>query len=268
MRRGWGAAALIGAALVAGVAYGAKSPLQTEPWAEGRDAEWERFLLEAEIVEKKPVGTGVTRPFKIRLALDGREAHAIWKTIDKEQTHTDAEGLLAGDPFFSDKWHYEVSAYRLDRMIGLNRVPVTVVRRIDKEYGSLQLWVENAITERARVEGKVALEDVDRFNRGSREMKLFDALIHNRDRTQENILLVYPGNHVRLIDHSRAFRLNRKLPRHTVKKGMLLEAAMRERLAALDLPALRSALDVLLTKNQIAAILRRRDEILAITSTP
>ena len=50
---------------------------------------------------------------------------------------------------FADKFQHEVAAYRLDRMLGLNVVPVSVLRNLDGEMGSVQAYVEDAVDQQS-----------------------------------------------------------------------------------------------------------------------
>jgi len=93
-----------------------------------------------------------------------------------------------------------------------------------------------------------------------RRMSVFDNLIYNTDRNGNNILLT-EDRHIRLIDHSRAFR-----PVPTLKDPEqltrfwkpLLEALPR--LTAADITARAGQY---LTAPQITAIIERRDAIVA-----
>jgi len=99
-----------------------------------------------------------------------------------------------------------------------------------------------------------------RDSASARLMGTFDALIDNVDRTQENILVVEPGSRMWLIDHSRAFRLSRRLP-PLPSTGLSLDSKTLDGLRGLTREQLERALGGLLTGGQIKAILARRDRI-------
>jgi hypothetical protein len=86
-------------------------------------------------------------------------------------------------------------------------------------------------------------------------------LVHNTDRTQENLLLTRDWNVV-LIDHSRAFALKQEAPRLLYQRPVELPPAFAARLAALDRPSLERALGPWLHRRQIDALLKRRDRLL------
>ncbi len=238
------------------------------PWGTGEDAEQERFLLDAEIVESKDLGTGITRPRKMTLRLGERTGHAIWKDVHEEYARPNSAGLRLDELYFSDLWQHEVAAYRVDRLIGLGMVPVTVARAWRKTPGSLQIWVENATNERDRVRDKTPVTDVDRWAGYALRMQVFDLLIYNTDRNQQNVLVTEPGSRMWLIDHSRSFRTRPVLPSVKKSQGLRIPADFMERILALPDDAFRTALDGLLTKGQIKALLARRQKLRDLADPP
>ena len=89
----------------------------------------EFFLLNAKIVRSEDVGEGVTKPLRVYLKLGDREAKGLWKN---------PEGIQDG---FLEGWRYEIAAYRMDKLLGLNMIPPTVERELKGKKGSLQYWV-------------------------------------------------------------------------------------------------------------------------------
>ena len=92
--------------------------------------EAEAFLRAAQVLDRTPIGKGITRPDRVTLT-DGKRTHrGVWKTINDRRM-----GLqrLEGGGFefdFRDSWRSEVAAYELDKMLGLGLVPPTVERRL------------------------------------------------------------------------------------------------------------------------------------------
>jgi hypothetical protein len=85
-------------------------------------------------------------------------------------------------------------------------------------------------------------------------MKMFDDLIGNSDRNKGN-LLVDDEWHLFLIDHSRAFVTDLKLPQELQN----IDRRLWERMLALDEPTLKASLGKWLDSRQIPSLLRRRD---------
>ena len=104
----------------------------------------------------------------------------------------------------SDRFECELAAYKVDRLIGLDMVPVTVLRTIKGHPGALQFWINDAINVRKMLEQKVQPGGWCDIRPQYNLMNVFDILIHNTDRTQENALFTKDWTLV-LIDHTRAF---------------------------------------------------------------
>ena len=88
----------------------------------------------------------------------------------------------------------EAAAYRLDRLIGAHMVPVTVMRTVDGQLGSLQIFVhvDSAVVSPSAL-------------RTERRMTILDYITGAHDRSPQNILRVDGG--VVAIDNAMAFLL-------------------------------------------------------------
>jgi hypothetical protein len=232
------------------------------PWAQGAHGEVEGYLLTAEVVAVESLGSGVTGAKKLRLEGEGRRESAVYKNVHSEYSRHLTGTRNLEDTYFSDKWEYEVAAYRLDRLLGFGLVPVTVGRDVDGETGSVQQWIADAVTEKERVERGTPLDDRDRWAEQTNQMLVFDVLIYNVDRNQGNILLTEPGSRMWLIDHSRAFRLRTGFPSHARKNPPIVTESVRRAVGSLDERELHRAMAGLLTRRQVEAILARRDLLL------
>jgi hypothetical protein len=93
------------------------------------ERELEDFLRSAEVVKIEDIGEGITKPRRVTLRKDGRLCRAIFKTVDISSTEIHYTNRL--EALFTDKFVYEVAAYRIDRMLGIGLVPVTVIRKIN-----------------------------------------------------------------------------------------------------------------------------------------
>ena len=123
----------------------------TQPFANASFQEIEEALQTAKIVKSKELGTGVTRPLKFTLDNGRFEFHACYKNVDEHRRGlTKMETGVEVD--FKDSWMFEVAAYELDKLLGLGMVPATVERDFEGKDGSVQLWIENAMTEKVRKE--------------------------------------------------------------------------------------------------------------------
>ncbi|HXV61296.1 MAG TPA: hypothetical protein VEK15_11420 [Vicinamibacteria bacterium] len=214
----------------------------------GRNAEVEELLTNADVVSVEDVGMGVTKPSKVILEKDGVQFAAAFKPIKR--------GRQGG---FWESYEAEIAAYTLDRILGLNMVPPTVERSINKSTGSLQYWVNDC-----RLYKEVQDQPPQRPVEWSHQlstMKMFDVLIMNKDRNAQNFL-VDSGWHIVLIDHSRAFISDKNIKKDKSKLPAQFDRKIVEKLRALDQPSLEAAMGEHLMGGQVKSIIERRDELI------
>jgi hypothetical protein len=223
----------------------------------------ESFLTKAKIVSSRPFGDGITRPLRVQLELDGVKREAIFKSIDvhKDGVTTMPDGTSEID--FQDSWQTEIAAYVVDRIIGLRMVPATVERKIDARSGSMQWFVQSMMRESDRIEKKLASPDAESWNQQTQNTRMFDQLIANVDRHLNNIL-VTKEYELRLIDHSRAFRVNSGLkdPNSLTR----FSRSLLEGIKKLEKKDLKARLGNYLRDGQIDRLLKRRDAILELAA--
>lgn len=215
----------------------------------------EAFLRKAKVIAREEVGAGSTEPEQLTLKLDGIQRRAIFKT------HAETEPVR--DPYgVADRYQHEVAAYRLARLLGLDLVPPTVLRTIDGVEGSLQLWIEDAISEQARRLEELEPADPAAFLVQLERARVFDALIHNHQRSPDNMLVTTDDWRVYLIDHARSFGPRCSRPdRESVELSR--DPSLAERIARLHPKKLESALGDVLTREEIHALAARGKELLA-----
>lgn len=217
------------------------------------DAERERFLAEAKVVAKRPTPGGITDSQRLILRLGGFEHEAHWQTVGN------LGGPEADELGIEDSWRYNVAAYRLARLLGLDNVPVSIGRTIDGERGSLTWWVDDVrMSEANRILNRIRPPDVAAWNRRMRVVRVFDALIFNPDRNAGN-LLIDERWRLWMIDHSMAFRPNLQPADMRPVEGCPPE--LLEAMRGLDAAKLRRAVRGLLTTAQLDGLLSRRDAI-------
>jgi hypothetical protein len=258
-------AAALAFALAAPLGAAGQAPPPPPPLSFGlplTGTEAEAFLRAATVVKRTPLGTGVTRSYQVTLT-DGTRVHrAIWKTIDEHKMGLQRlEG--AGLEFdFRDSWKSEVAAYELDKLLGLGLVPPTVERRLGGRTGSLQMWVEQAMTDDQRRKKGLEAADATAWNAQMHRVRLLHQLTYNTDYRNVRNVLIDPSFRIYAVDSSRAFRIQTELL--TPDDLVCFSRAALERLAALDRPTLEARLRSWLGKRQIDGLLARRDAILAL----
>lgn len=218
----------------------------------------EEFLRTARVVASRGTPRGITSPERLTLD-DGKVRHdALFKRIDERKKGiTQLERSAEYD--FKDSWKFEVAAYEIDKLLGLNMVPVTVAREYMGTKGSLQYWVDDCMLEKERLEKKIMPPDPIRWMWQIHQVRVFDQLVYNIDRNLGNIL-VTPDFRCVMIDHSRCFKSVGEL--RSPKEMEVFSRSMMEALAKLDEAALRQRCGEFLTPPEIQTTLQRRDLIL------
>jgi len=223
---------------------------------------WEEFLATAEIIGQEQLsGPGaVTNPWELTLKQGDITRNALWKNIS---------GRPKG---YIDSWKYEIAAYRMDKLIGLNMVPPTIEKKFHEDRGSCQLWIDAWMTLRRIKEQKIKTPSIKIFywNRALYLQRAFDNLIGNEDRHQANYLLMQDWRLI-LIDHSRSFRTSKKFTKELIysekhPEGPMLMSelprALVEKIKTLTFESIKNAVGEYLIDEEINAVLTRRDLIL------
>lgn len=156
----------------------------------------------------------------------------------------------------------EVAAYRLDRMLALGFVPVTVAREAQGQRGVLQgrpvKWVTQADVQQQGLRGGGWCSIAPQFQ----VMYSFDTLIGNESRTPKSILLDTDDWIVYGTAHDRAFGTSATLPAYLKAQPPTPGAEFRRRVALLKESGLKTGLGDLLDARELKAIIERRDLLL------
>ncbi len=232
----------------------------TDP-ANWSPAQKEKFLLTATIQDAAYAGKGLTNSQKAMLT-DGHVSHAA------HIQHIDiAMPLFKGkdgstEQDFKDSWKFNVAAYRLAKLLRLtNMVPVSVSRVVDGKPGSVDWWLDGIMMdERERLAKNIQPPDPIAWRKQMDIIRVFDQLIYNMDRSQENLLI---GNDWRayMIDHTRSFRKWTTLrnPAATTHCNADLYQALKD----LKRADLDRDLGQFVTPEELDGLMARRDLIVA-----
>ena len=246
--------------VVLGFCFQSIAQLTPEELAER--AKWEEFLKTAEIVEQRQMISreAVTEPWELTLQKDGITRRALWKN---------AQGRMRG---FLENWKWEIAAYRMDKLLGLNMINPTVEKRFQGNRGSCQLWAEYEMSYKYMIENNIETPSykIFHFNRAVYLLWAFDNLIANEDRHMGNIFITNDWRII-LIDHSRSFRTGKKFTKQLIytekhpegpKVMRQLPRAFVEKIKALNFELIRDAVGEYLTDDEINAVLARKELIL------
>jgi len=217
--------------------------------------EMEAFLLKASVTHSRNAGKGVTGSTRVTLS-DGRITHdAQVQAVDIYKSVFQAG--KASEVNFKDTYRFNIAGYRLAHLIGLNTVPMSVERDINGMKAAVTWWVDDVMMdEDGRVKKKTVGPDPQRFAKQIQVMKIWDELIQNKDRNSGNLLWTKDWT-LWLIDHTRAFRLEKKLQRPNDLTRC--EQGLLEGLRRMTAESLAKAVGNSLTESEQEAVLARRD---------
>jgi hypothetical protein len=219
----------------------------------------EQFLLTAKIVKGREANKGITHTSRLTLS-DGTLTHdASFQPIDEHK----AEMHLASgvELNFVDSYKYNIAAYTLSEMLGLDdMIPVYVERKWKGQTGSLSWWLPVKMDEEERVKQKIPAPDPEAWNNQMYKIRVFDELISDSDPNLTNVLI---GENWKIwrIDFTRAFRINNDLK--TPKDLVRCDRQLFEKLKALDANEVTAKTKRYLTSSEIKAMMARRDKIVA-----
>jgi hypothetical protein len=216
------------------------------------DKQTEKFLLSSEVLNLPRGIPSSTYPLIVELRNGPESRNAAYKYVHIQQED--------GVPCL-ESYRHEAAAYRLDRALGLNLVPVAVVRHLGGAEGAVIEWIPDAISvKKLRETGEPPLDR--RLTRQQALMDLLDALILNVNRTEKDQLVTLDDWGLHLIDHARSFCESVELPPGFGSEPIRLPPAVLANLEKLTKKSLGKILDGLVSEAQIDALLARRDKIL------
>ena len=217
----------------------------------------EQFLLEAKVVRTRAAGKGITGSLRATLS-DGTLTHdAQIQTIDEFKREFHGPKGIERD--FRDSWTYNVAAYRVARLMGMDMVPVSVERVWNGQRGAFTWWLDNVLMdEERRVKDNVQPPRPDCWLEQMHIVRMFDALIDNTDRNLGNIIYTKEWR-VWAIDHTRAFR-RASVPPGVAKLTKIDRGALAG-LKALDFEALKREIGRYIPDAEIRLLLSRRDAL-------
>jgi hypothetical protein len=232
--------------------------------------EMEEFLKTAKITSAKELSVGITKPLKVYLESEGIRMKAVFRYVEDFKHEWDSpKGLKLN---YHDSCMFELAAYRLSRLLGIQNIPPTVFRELKSDdftdpslskkfprhKGTLQAWVESAMTEKDREEEDVNPISGRYWAYQFQMMILFDNLVFNDDRNQGNIL-IGPDWKIWFIDSTRAFRTYRDLP--SPDRIRMCEKKVWERLQNVTDDEIRETMADLLNDSELNTLIIRRHKL-------
>jgi hypothetical protein len=163
---------------------------------------------------------------------------------------------------FVDSYRYNIAAYRIASLLGLDdMVPVSVERSWKSKNGAMTWWVDDVMMDEIeRIDRHILPPDGESWRRQVQKVRLFSQLLYDTDRNQSNVLITRTWN-VWLIDFTRAFRPWTKLP--LMERPERCDREVYRRLRSLTSEDLEPLVAELLKPSEIEGVLARRDLLVA-----
>jgi len=219
-----------------------------------------QFLQTADIVKSKQSGKGVTHPWRLTLS-NGTITHdASFQAVDEHKQKMDVgNGRIELD--FVDSYKYNLAAYEIAELVGLDSMlPVYVERKWQGKTGSLSWWLPIKMDDAERFEKKIEPPDSDKWNKQIFRIRVLDELVYDTDPNLTNVLIGEDWSVYR-VDFSRAFRKSKDL--RGEKNLVKCDRQLFEKLKALKADEVAEKTRRYLTKDEINAVMARRDKIVA-----
>lgn len=222
-------------------------------------ADQEQFLLQARVGKTSGVKKGITGTRRATLTDETRSHDASIQSIDESRSRFESTRRIEFN--FRDYWGYNVAAYRLGAMLGLDMIPPSVERQFRGQKASFTWWIDDVMMDEMERSKKQFLPpDPAYWKAQIHILRVFDELIANTDRNQGNMLIDKQWK-LWLIDHTRGFRTTTSL--RTPQIIRQCERTLLDRMKALTLEQLESQLKEYLTEPEMKAVLKRRDLLVA-----
>lgn len=159
--------------------------------------------------------------------------------------------------------HPEVAAYRLDRLLKLDMVPVTVPREYDGKPGALQFVpvkrMDEAQRQMQRAGGGAWCPLPEQWT----SMMIFDTLIANDARSADTIYYNLTNWQLMLVGYNSAFSLSTAKSTRFKDGKIRIGRSWQEALKSIDTDTLQTTLGDVLDERRIRALAKRRDLLLS-----
>jgi hypothetical protein len=182
---------------------------------------------------------------------------ASFQAVDEHKARM--ETIRGTELGFVDSYKYNIAAYRLAELLGIDdMLPVYVERRWGGNPGSLSWWLPAKMDEVERHKQKVTAPDPDSWNKQMYRVRVFDELVYDTDANLTNVLI---GDDWQIwrVDFTRAFRRSMNLvdPKNLVR----CDRQLFEKLKTLDGKEVARQTKNYLNTEEVKSVMARRDRI-------
>ena len=217
--------------------------------------------MRAEVVKKKKSKIGVTGTFRATLS-DGKVTHdaSIQSVNESKTSYPTARGIEVN---FRDSYKFNIAAYRLDRLLNLHMVPVSVERKIKGKLGAVTWWVDDVqMMDKKRYEKKIAPPNRAKWNDQKFQVRIFNELVYNTDANLGNLLITNDWKLV-MIDFSRGFRRHKDLMDPKNLENCRLDRRFYDGMRELKEDVVNRLLGDMLTEREREGLMARKDKIVS-----
>ncbi len=174
-----------------------RSPIKPQAGEILNQEDIEVFLSTAPIAKvRKSNLPGRTDPWTVTLDDGAVTRRAVFKYIDRRRPH---------ESQIPDSYKYDVAAYTLSKHLGLDIIPPIVEREVEGWPGTLQIFVDDAMSESARQASAIQPPDSEAFLRAMQVVRIFDNLVSNTCAEAEDTLIQKETWQVFRIDFGESF---------------------------------------------------------------
>jgi hypothetical protein len=181
---------------------------------------------------------------------DGKiQRRGYFKHMDRSRPH-----------FIPDSYKYEIAAYELNKLLGLNIVPPLVEREIQGIKGSLQMFIEDFIKESDRKRRNIEPPDPLSFQNTLEEINVFENLVYDECFDADDTFVQKKDWKVWRVDYSEAFE-----PTSDLRPGSKITRCSKnlfQNLLKVEDEAVKAKLSAYLNDEEITALLERKKLII------
>ena len=248
---------ILGAALTSFVLVGALAGADEPNFTEEQKID---FMQHAKVIASKPEKKGKSDALHLTLS-DGNVTYdASFQAIDEKKLQ--GPGPNGGTELnFRDYWGYDIAGYRIAKLLGMDdMVPVYTERKWNGTTGAISWRVDTQFDEGERLKKGIHVPDADAWNKQMYKVRVLTELFYDMDPNLTNVLITKDWK-IRRIDFTRAFRLQHDLkdPKDLVQCDRQVLAKLRQ----LTYDQVFDATKPYLTKNEVKAVIARRDKMVA-----
>lgn len=221
------------------------------------DEQLEAFIRDTEATNCRFLQRGLRHAEVCELDGEHMQIRIVFQDVDEKR------GSVAEEPKqIPRSYRHEIASYQLDRILGLDMVPVTVAKSIERRRGSAQLFLESAVD-------LPLIEIYEQFDLRAKledqifEAELFSALLGVVQRHDAGKMILPQEGRVAIADNTKAFGTSIELdPELASEDCGPIRPDLAHALRSLSAQTLDPVVGEYLSPVQIEALLTRRDLIL------